>query len=303
VQKVSSHLQASLGRIPTNREIADECGVSEDAVSDVFATQEMIRVASLDAPGPDGEDTEVERLDSAESGTAQISVEDRVVLFEAMTQLRELERNVVVLFHFESLSQAEIANRLSISCNYVSHILRQSHGKLRTILGPRQSERLAPAWATGDGGETVDTLTGCYTEAYLHARLTEELHRLSSQGGTLSLVTVEFEGFDSYGQFYGDDSVRQALADAAEQIRSASRSLDVVCRLGDTGFAVILPGTGSASSIVRDRIAGKFSSWAAEGQGRVTAKIGSAVGSRALGGASEFIAAARNNAVRGQEAA
>lgn len=303
VQRVSSQLQASLGRVPSNREIADACGVSEDAVADVFTTQEMIRVASLDAPGPDGEDTEVERLDSAESETAQISVEDRVVLFEAMTQLRELERNVVVLFHFESLSQAEIANRLSISCNYVSHILRQSHGKLRTLLGPQHSEKFAPAWSTGDGGETVDPLTGCYTEAYLHGRLTEELHRLSSRGGTLSLVTVEFEGFESYGQFYGEDSVRQALADAADHIRAASRSLDIVCRLGETGFAVILPGTGSASGIVRDRIAGKFSAWTGAGQGRVTARIGVAVGSRALGGAAAFVDAARESAIRSQDAA
>lgn len=302
VQKVSSRLQAALGRVPTNREIADECGVSEDAVRDVFATQEMIRVASLDAPGPEGDDTEVERLDSAESGAAQVSVEERVVLFEAMQQLRELERNVVVLFHFESLSQAEIASRLSISCNYVSHILRQSHTKLRGLLGPKHSGRLAAQWEGEVAAEIVDPLTSCYTESYLRARLTEELHRLSSQGGTLSLVTVEFEGLESYGQFYGEDSVRQALADAAEQIRSASRSLDIVCRLGAFGFAVILPGTGSASGIVRDRIASRFGQWGAAAQGRVTARIGCAVGSRAVGGAAELIAAART-AAEGRDAA
>ena len=38
------------------------------------------------------------------------------------------------LYYEERLTQTEIAARLEISCNYVSHILRQSLMKLRKVL-------------------------------------------------------------------------------------------------------------------------------------------------------------------------
>ena len=55
VNRTSGVLQQSLGRMPSNREVADELGVSETAVQEVFQTQEMLRVASLDSAAQ-GED-------------------------------------------------------------------------------------------------------------------------------------------------------------------------------------------------------------------------------------------------------
>ena len=89
VNKAAQMLQQSLGRTPTEREIADEVGVSESAVKEVFQTQEMLRVASLDqaAQGDDESSSEVEKLDAAQFCPEQLSVEDRVVLEHAMKQL------------------------------------------------------------------------------------------------------------------------------------------------------------------------------------------------------------------------
>jgi RNA polymerase sigma-B factor len=123
VTRASASLQQSLGRTPTEREIAEEVGVSEASVREVIQTQEMLKVGSLDqpAPGDDEGSSEAEKLDAADFCPEQLSMEDRLLLETAMRQLRDLERQVLVLFHFDSLNQTEIANRLGISCNYVSH--------------------------------------------------------------------------------------------------------------------------------------------------------------------------------------
>ena len=52
VTRASANLQQGLGRVPTEREIAEEVGVSEVSVREVIQTQEMLKVGSLDQPGP-----------------------------------------------------------------------------------------------------------------------------------------------------------------------------------------------------------------------------------------------------------
>src|SRR6185503_20082087 len=68
VNKSAQMLQQSLGRIPTEREIADDVGVSEASVKEVYQTQEMLRVASLDQAAQGDEDGggEVDKLDAAQ---------------------------------------------------------------------------------------------------------------------------------------------------------------------------------------------------------------------------------------------
>lgn len=264
VNRSVSVLTQSLGRNPSNREIAEELGVSETAVQEVFQTQEMLRVASLDAAGQNDEDgdTEGEKLDSSAFCPEQLSVEDRVVLEHAMKQLRDLERQVLLLFHFDAMNQTEIANKLGISCNYVSHILRQSLAKLRKILtAEEEKDRLLKRQTETMDYDVLDAVTGAYTESYFRTRLEEELHRASAAELTTSLVVVNFKGLDTMRQFYGEASVVDFLADAAEFLKNNVRRLDVVARYGTTGFAVILPSTGHGVNVVRQRLVDKACGW------------------------------------------
>lgn len=274
VNKAAQMLQQSLGRIPTEREIADEVGVSETAVKEVFQTQEMLRVASLDqaAQGDEDGSTEVEKLDAAQFCPEQLSVEDRVVLEHAMKQLRDLERQVLLHFHFDSMNQTEIAARLGISCNYVSHILRQSLAKLRKILSnEEEKDRVLRRQAAAIDYDIIDSETGAYTDAYFKSRLEEEIHRTLAGDGQVALVLVDFKGLESMRSFYGDQSVVDFLADAAEFFKSNVRRLDVVARHGKTGFGIILPSTGHNVALVRQRLLNKISSWLAQ---RVAATAG-----------------------------
>lgn len=264
VNKAAGLLQQSLGRVPTEREIADEISVSESAVKEVFQTGEMLRVASLDAAvqGEDDGTSEVEKLDAAQFCPEQLSVEDRVVLEHAMKQLRDLERQVLYHFHFDAMNQTEIASKLGISCNYVSHILRQSLSKLRKILSSEEDkDKVLRRQVSSVDYDIIDSETGAYTEAYFHSRLTEEIHRASANEGSVALVLVNFEGLDSMRSFYGEQSVTDFMADASEFFKSNVRRLDVVALYGKTGFGVILPSTGSNVALVKHRLLTKIGTW------------------------------------------
>lgn len=264
VNRAVSTLQHELGRVPTEREIAENLGVTESSVREVFQTQEMLRVASLDATaqGDDDGETEGERLDASAFCPEQLSVEDRVLLDRAMAQLRDLERQVLQHFHFDAMSQTEIAQRLGISCNYVSHILRQSLAKLRKFLVTEEErDRLLRRQAAELTYDVIDPVTGTYTEAFLRARLDEEVHRASSEGERVGLVLINFTGLETLRRFYGESSVEDFVADVAEVLKDSVRRLDMVARYGETGFGVILPYVKHGVEIVQDRLLAKAASW------------------------------------------
>ncbi len=264
VNRGATMLTTELGRTPTEREIAEAIGVSEASVKEVFLTQDLLRVGSLDAMpmGDEEGDSELDKIDAAQFSPAQLSVEDRVVLEAAMGQLRDLERDVLTLFHFESLNQTEIAAKLGISCNYVSHILRQSLGKLRKILSNEEAkDRMIRRQERVEDRSIVDGTTGAYTEGYFRTRLQEEIHRAGFEGGEVGVMIVTFDGLEGLRKFYGAQSVESFLFDAAEFFREGVRRLDVVARFGETGFAIILPSSRKNVAAVKERLHAKLEAW------------------------------------------
>lgn len=263
VQKATTALQAQLSRQPTIREIAEYAELSEEAIGDVYATQELLKIASLDSTPNDDDDgdTELDRFDASFMEPDQLGVEDRMLLEQAMEQLRELEQEVLVLFHFESLNQTEIAQRLGISCNYVSHILRQSLSKLRRILTAEEREEQALRGEQDRGSRSIDPETGIYSDRYFNSRLVEEVHRVCSEDSVLSVILIEMTGLEAVRSFFGADSVTELLIDAGDILRGTVRGLDIVCRWEEFGFGLILPSTGETVTIARDRIGKKLTQW------------------------------------------
>lgn len=268
VQRTATVLQGMLQRTPTEREIADELGISESAVSEVFVTADILKVSSLDAsPSEEDTDADVDRLDASAYCPEQMSVEDRLLLESSMSQLRDLEREVLTLFHFEALSQTEIAARLNISCNYVSHILRQSLAKMRRILSEEANkDRILKRHQSNQDSEITDPLTGAYTEAFLKARMEEEVHRASAHQSAVGLVSIQFGGLNAMAKFYGAEAIERFLIDVSDFLRDSVRRLDLVCRYGEAGFACVLPATGEHVPVVRDRLLSKIERWM-EGRG------------------------------------
>ncbi len=264
VNKAAAGLQTELGRVPTEREIADTLGVSESSVHEVIVTQDLLRVGSLDSmnDAEDDGESEIDKIDAASFSPEQLSVEDRVVLEDAMSQLRDLEKEVLTLFHFEALSQTEIAGRLDISCNYVSHILRQSLSKLRKILTlEERKDRILRTSDIQSENDIIDINSGAYTEAYFRSRLEEELHRASFDDTLVAVVVVNFVGLEGLRKFYGEQSILDFLADAANFFKENLRRLDVVARFGDHGFAIVLPSGGKNVQLVKERLFESLQDW------------------------------------------
>lgn len=264
VNRAAAALQTELNRVPTEREIADAIGISESSVHEVIVTQDLLRVGSLDSMqnAEDDTESEIDKIDAAQFSPEQLSVEDRVVLEHAMDQLRDLEKQVLTMFHFDAMNQTEIAAKLDISCNYVSHILRQSLSKLRKILTTEETkDRMLRRQETSGENNVLDAASGAYTEAYFKTRLEEELHRASFEKTVVALMLVDFRGLEGLRKFYGEQSVLDFLCDAAEFFRDNVRRLDVVARYGSTGFAIILPSGGKNIQIVKDRLHERLMDW------------------------------------------
>lgn len=263
VNKVVGLLQAEYGRQPSAAEVATVVGISTSAVEEVFQTQEMLKLTSLDQAVGEDDSSDIDQLDSGDFCKEQLSVEDRVVLESAMQQLRDVERDVLTLFHFDALNQTEIANRLGISCNYVSHILRQSLGKLRRILTAEHEKefRLRKAVDTTVDSDSVDPLTGVYNENYFFMRLQEECQRASSQGGNMGVIRVEFDGVEVLGSYYGQAFVEDFLLDVADFLKENIRRIDVLARVEKSGFAVVLSATALTSEVIAERLRSAMEEW------------------------------------------
>jgi RNA polymerase sigma-B factor len=126
-------LSQRLKRPPRISELADDLGVSEEAVLEAMEVGGAYRSASLDArPGDNGEMTLESRLGKDDTGFDL--AEHRVVLERLLTELPERERTIVQLRYFDDMTQTEIAEKVGISQMHVSRLLARTLGVLRERL-------------------------------------------------------------------------------------------------------------------------------------------------------------------------
>jgi diguanylate cyclase (GGDEF)-like protein len=191
-------------------------------------------------------------------------IEDRVLLEQAMSKLRDIEREALVSFYLGAMSQSDIAQKLGISCNYVSHVLRQALNKLRRFLAKEENPSVAEGRTSSVSlpiQPMQDPISGVYSEAYLHARLEEELHRASSACYHLGILLAYFKGLKQLKNYYGEESVEEFLSDAGTFLKGFASKLDVVCRYKASGFVLILPYMGARTRYLRNQLAEETLSW------------------------------------------
>jgi RNA polymerase sigma-B factor len=294
VTRVIESLSQELGRVPTNGEIAKMMGMPEETIAELLTTREVFKVASLDGGGEQDDDNpttyDMDRVKADRAVEFQLPLEEKVVLETALQKLKDLEQTVIQEFYFRDKNQTEIARELGISCNYVSHILRNSTKKLKKImvtdeLKEAQMEltlmrrRVEEQAHIIEEQTVVDPSTRLYNRRYFDSRLEEELSRASRHQYALSVVVVNLEGLENVSRAYGTIRGEEATRQAAELIRGGVRRVDIVTRFDASTYALVLPHTGAQAAIVAERLGKILGAWLvesglADGRAPVSVNIG-----------------------------
>lgn len=285
MSRVIESLGQKLGRQPTEKEIGDVMQMPEKTIAELLTTREVFKVGSLDGDKDDSPNQrDTEKISDDKMVTFQLPLEDKIVLEAAMERLKDIEQKVISEHYYQGRNQTEIAKQFGISCNYVSHLLRNGTKKLRKILATEEirdtqmqralvSVRPQQNEASQHSDSVVDSATGVYSRQYLELRLDEEISRACRHDSMLALLIVDIclpDDIDKYLRLARMDDV---LYSAAQSMRAAIRKMDVLARFGPTSFALILPHTSENASVVSERISEIISNIEIE-SGRKTTKIG-----------------------------
>lgn len=125
------------GRAWTAETLAEELGISEEAAAEaVQVWKSAYTLISLDSPSPGGDEsvgTWGERINDETAQEELARALERIDLWEAIEQLPDIERRVVVL-RIMGRTQLEIGETFRVSQMQVSRMLRRAIGRLQTDL-------------------------------------------------------------------------------------------------------------------------------------------------------------------------
>jgi RNA polymerase sigma factor for flagellar operon FliA len=132
VERAYATLEARLRRTPSEREVADEMGITVAELHTVFSQLSLANVVALEellhVGGGDGLSVMDTLEDTAADNPVEVA-EDRELrrlLARAINTLPEREKTVVTLYYYEGLTLAEIGNVLGVTESRVSQIYTKS---------------------------------------------------------------------------------------------------------------------------------------------------------------------------------
>ena len=136
VKRATDALQETLNRVPTAEELAEFLGTSIKSVDDDFLALHTCKVLSLDdsSGGDENGPSRGSRLvsdDSVDPCDEVVHQEQTEHLARAISELPEVERHVVVLYHYEDLYLKEIGGILGVTESRVSQILSRATERLQ----------------------------------------------------------------------------------------------------------------------------------------------------------------------------
>lgn len=95
----------------------------------------------------------------------------------------------------------------------------------------------------------VDPVSWVYNRRYFLQALENEIVRAGRYGRTLSLVALDIDGFTKFNEIYGQSMGDRLLRSVATTLAETIASPELIARLKDDDFVVLLPETSRASAV------------------------------------------------------
>ena len=130
----SAELTQAQGRAPSDAELAEELGISEDELREVKQAEMAFQSSSLDAPvaEEDGRASLADLIGAEDPQLEQIL--DMEAVWKHWEGLPEREQQLLLLRFYGNMTQAEIGKHLGISQMHVSRLLAEALSYLRERL-------------------------------------------------------------------------------------------------------------------------------------------------------------------------
>ena len=145
LRKANEELTQQLGRAPSEEELADRLGASEDDMQEARQADLVFSTYSLDAPLSDRDDPALlaDMLGGDDPGVTHTI--DMEAVNAHWHELPEREQRILVMRFYGNLTQTEIGDRLGISQMHVSRLLTRALAHLRSKLldGERAAEGMS----------------------------------------------------------------------------------------------------------------------------------------------------------------
>jgi len=144
LRDLESRYRASQGRLPLPDEISEELSISSDEANLLLAQAETDRLLRID----NGDESTGDSFEPIDAGASRPSEraevnEELALIEEALRQLSERERQVVVLYFSEGLFLKEIGEVLGVTESRISQILACAQRKIRVKIESRKVMRHA----------------------------------------------------------------------------------------------------------------------------------------------------------------
>lgn len=264
VSKTMESLYQELNRQPTEKEIAESLSLPERTIRELISMREVFKVSSLDGEreNPNGP-SEAEKVVDDSSASYQIPTEDRLVLESALDGLKDIEQKVIYYHYYRGLNQTEIAHRLDISCNYVSHIIRNGTKKLRKILTTEEIrdahiQRSLPSSRMQktdiERATVIDESTGLYNATYLLDRLDEEISKSYRHSHKVAFALLNVCLPPDVDPLVRELRMENVFYIVGQKIRDNVRKMDIVGRYNKNTIGIIFPHTGEQVDTICDRL-------------------------------------------------
>lgn len=194
--------------------------------------------------------------------------------FDVVDQLREHPTACdipVVIFTAKDLTREEAL----LLGHDVERILIKGITKRADVLSQLQKlELLYPLQA-----KLIDAKLGCFNQRYMQRRLEHEIARSVRYAHNFSLIAWQMDGYDNYCKVHGKRWGMAALKATVSTAQSIIRRGDVLARLGESSFILLLPGISVEGSSrvaekIRLRISHQRLPLPGDQAGKLTASIG-----------------------------